>query len=840
MSESTNNEEKNDDSSARVLDQMTRDVANVQVENDEYVFDTEKYESLQQNTDIMEFIAENNIKIPADGTNIVKYSRPYYETLVPFKSSIILYWSTAAVKGARSSYSFTVNDGNKKTGHFNGNTEALLEFIDNDMNFPPTDNSLPTCEMYLYPENKNILVTVNNGPGAGNSVKREDRVIRKGLRENRTSHTVDGASVAGMGHILAAEDLGYVTVMISVSDFPNKEQGTLKQIIKIYWLKHYLKHEEEITTLSIELSVNDYHHACDNLRMNYTNLNKNLNGTTILKDDDTLILFLKHALKTTLWERPDGTKIEKINTGFVRIIHGLKDSFKQYFESDKFKDYLNENLLINPNKMKIKINGDIIQPKYNFSNEKQCGYTMKDGDENLGTVFIGFNKTELIDLNVNGARWQGVTCEKSDMTTRGPFILVGKDMDSSRKLQEVNLNGTDTEKTLINKVSSGLTSHGKALNKNEKYLFYKMFSKKAAFNMFIKTFDCYNIKGETGNMNPSRFMNKVKDRLLRLGRCLYVGIIIEPSCSTSTTNPDLYAATPPSECLRLMLSKMACGRRAGTALMYADVSRAYFYAKAERPVYVKLPDEDVEEGDEGKCGRLRMSMYGTRDAALNWAKEYGDTLREAGFTQGLSNPCLFENRKLGVSIMVHGDDFVAVGPEQHLRTTRKALEDKYKIKVDVLGLGAGQSEEVRILNKVIRMTKHGIELEADPRHVELAIRELGLEGAKVSSVPGAKPVKKKDENGTDAKTENVDNVQEAKGSAGNVELEMPEDDDARDDNDDDPELGPEEARMYRGVAARYNYIAPDRPDIAFSVKEAARAMSAPRRSHLGLVKKIGK
>ena len=40
--------------------------------------------------------------------------------------------------------------------------------------------------------------------------------------------------------------------------------------------------------------------------------------------------------------------------------------------------------------------------------------------------------------------------------------------------------------------------------------------------------------------------------------------------------PELYAATPPSECLRLMLSLLASGRRQGTSLMYADVSRAYF------------------------------------------------------------------------------------------------------------------------------------------------------------------------------------------------------------------------------------------------------------------------
>ena len=177
--------------------------------------------------------------------------------------------------------------------------------------------------------------------------------------------------------------------------------------------------------------------------------------------------------------------------------------------------------------------------------------------------------------------------------------------------------------------------------------------------------------------------------------------------------------------------------------MYADVSRAYFYAKAERPVYVKLPAEDLEPGDEGRCGRLRMSMYGTRDAALNWSKEYAETLKAAGFIQGKNNPCLFRHQQQQVSIMVHGDDFIAVGPAENLKTTRAALEGKYKIKVEVLGDKKEESQELRILNKVVRLTEAGIELEADPRHAEIVIKDLGLEHAKASRTPGSKDEQRK-------------------------------------------------------------------------------------------------
>ena len=79
--------------------------------------------------------------------------------------------------------------------------------------------------------------------------------------------------------------------------------------------------------------------------------------------------------------------------------------------------------------------------------------------------------------------------------------------------------------------------------------------------------------------------------------------------------PDLYAATPPSECLRMLISRMAS--IPGAQMLYVDVSRAYFYAKAVRAVYVQFQEEDSEEGDQGRCGKLLMSMYGTRDAAFN-------------------------------------------------------------------------------------------------------------------------------------------------------------------------------------------------------------------------------
>ena len=205
--------------------------------------------------------------------------------------------------------------------------------------------------------------------------------------------------------------------------------------------------------------------------------------------------------------------------------------------------------------------------------------------------------------------------------------------------------------------------------------------------------------------------------------------------------------------------------------------------------------------------------------------------------------------------MVHGDDFVAVGPEQQLDDVKRTLSEKYKIKVEQLGQKEGQSAEIRILNKVVRATDKGIELEADPRHAELVIKELGLEGAKASLVPGSKTEAKSKGTATAATeaprnrstqarlnvADGLDSIESAKVSANGENWDAEISDDLEvDDDDGDDLLDADGARSYRAIAARLNYISPDRPDIGYAVKESARNMSKPRSSDFQKLRKIGR
>ena len=96
--------------------------------------------------------------------------------------------------------------------------------------------------------------------------------------------------------------------------------------------------------------------------------------------------------------------------------------------------------------------------------------------------------------------------------------------------------------------------------------------------------------------------------------------------------------------------------------------------------------------------------------------------------------------------------------------------------------------EASYLNRTLRWSASGIVYTHDPKHAEAAQKEYGMTGAKSVSTPGAK---------------------------------------AEEQDSDDKPLSDAESTSFRRAAATLNYLAQDRPDISYAVKECARAMSRP-------------
>lgn len=97
----------------------------------------------------------------------------------------------------------------------------------------------------------------------------------------------------------------------------------------------------------------------------------------------------------------------------------------------------------------------------------------------------------------------------------------------------------------------------------------------------------------------------------------------------------------------------------------------------------------------------------------------------------------------------------------------------------------------------------GLVFEADPRHTEIIIEQLNLKGAKPVSTPGTK-------------------------EEGNTT------------QDCQSELSEQQASQYRAITARCNYITPERPDIAYTVKELSRKMAKPTVGDWQRLKRLGR
>ena len=266
----------------------------------------------------------------------------------------------------------------------------------------------------------------------------------------------------------------------------------------------------------------------------------------------------------------------------------------------------------------------------------------------------------------------------------------------------------------------------------------------------------------------------------------------------------LFASTPPLEALRLLISDAATVQgNEERVIMINDVARAFFEAPAKRNICVELPEEELQ--GEDCVGLLLQSLYGTRDASANFQEEIRKVLCRSGFARGRYNPSTYYHPEMRIKAMVHGDDFVSTGTREALQWFRSVLEARFEISTTVIGSNqkAGEVQEAKVLNRIIRMDKDGWHYEADQRHAELIIKTLNLEGAKSVQTPGEeeKPWLEEENKG---------------------------------------ELETKDAGHFRALAARANYLALDRPDIQYAVKEICRGMSRPTRGDLARLRRLAR
>ena len=90
--------------------------------------------------------------------------------------------------------------------------------------------------------------------------------------------------------------------------------------------------------------------------------------------------------------------------------------------------------------------------------------------------------------------------------------------------------------------------------------------------------------------------------------------------------------------------------------------------------------------------------------------------------------------------MIHGDELTDLGRDEDLDWLQGVLTQIFEIKIrERLGPEKHDDKHMRILNRCVEWGPDGIKYEADPRHAEIIVRELGLDkSSSVISTPGAK------------------------------------------------------------------------------------------------------
>ena len=192
--------------------------------------------------------------------------------------------------------------------------------------------------------------------------------------------------------------------------------------------------------------------------------------------------------------------------------------------------------------------------------------------------------------------------------------------------------------------------------------------------------------------------------------------------------------TLPLEALKAIISTVASHSPA-FSLMHVDVSRAYCHAKAQNLVQVKFPAADCSGKDNGKFGLLKKSMYGTRDAASNWERDWQGHLEHWDYELERRSSNLFHHKKRKICGLIHGDDFVVRGTKESLLELKRQLESVSSI------IGPGSAKSIKALIRRLRWRETGKLYQHDSRHVDVLVESLGLENGNTVQTPTVDVVK---------------------------------------------------------------------------------------------------
>ena len=226
-----------------------------------------------------------------------------------------------------------------------------------------------------------------------------------------------------------------------------------------------------------------------------------------------------------------------------------------------------------------------------------------------------------------------------------------------------------------------------------------------------------------------------------------------------------------------------------------DVVTAFLNGHLEEEIYMEQPEGYIKPGQEHLVCKLKRSIYGLKQSPRCWSKAFTKFMKDIGFTQSTSDPCVFVRSRQDLEILaVYVDDLILITEStESMDELKQALKTRYKMKdmgelSYILGISVVQEKEK---NCVFLHQKH---------YIETILQKYGMNNANPITTPADTNVKLIKDDGV-SKPVNPSTYQSMVGSL-----------------------------LYAAMATR--------PDIAHAVSVVSKFNANPNAAHLTAVKRI--
>ncbi|KAM1263711.1 hypothetical protein ACFX2G_029302 [Malus domestica] len=114
-----------------------------------------------------------------------------------------------------------------------------------------------------------------------------------------------------------------------------------------------------------------------------------------------------------------------------------------------------------------------------------------------------------------------------------------------------------------------------------------------------------------------------------------------------------------------------------------DVKMAFLNGDLEECIYMRQPDGFKEEGKDNLVCKLKKSIYGLKQASRQWYLKFHQVVREYGFTENLSDNCIYmkvSGSSFIILILYVDDILLATNSQSLLSETKSFLQRNFEMK----------------------------------------------------------------------------------------------------------------------------------------------------------------